>query len=68
MDDINPKKYIYDVIKLKKMVIVNFQFISSWNMNYKSWRVQKKIPIKIIKYEDLLKETYNVVLKILLNL
>ena len=27
-------------------------------MNYKSWRVQKKIPIKIIQYEDLLKETY----------
>ena len=29
-------------------------------MNYKSWRVQKKIPIKIIQYEDLLKETYAV--------
>ena len=27
-------------------------------MNYKSWRVQKKIPIKIIQYEDLLKETF----------
>ena len=27
-------------------------------MNYKSWKVQKKIPIKIIQYEDLLKETY----------
>ena len=29
-------------------------------MNYKSWRVQKKIPIKIIKYEDLLSETHTV--------
>ena len=38
----------------------DFQFISSWNMNYRSWRVQKKIPIKIIQYEDLLKETYAV--------
>ena len=27
-------------------------------MNYKSWDIQKKIPIKIIKYEDLLKETF----------
>ena len=27
-------------------------------MNYKSWNVQKKIPIKIIKYEDLLNYTY----------
>ena len=27
-------------------------------MNYKSWNIQKKIPIKIIKYEDLLKETF----------
>ena len=27
-------------------------------MNYKSWRVQKKIPIKIIQYEDLFKETH----------
>ena len=29
-------------------------------MNYKSWRVQKKIPIKIIQYEDLLRETHSV--------
>ena len=29
-------------------------------MNYKSWKVQKKIPIKIIQYEDLLRETHSV--------
>ena len=29
-------------------------------MNYKSWNIQKKIPIKIIKYEDLIKETFAV--------
>ena len=27
-------------------------------MNYKSWNIQKKIPVKIVKYEDLLKETF----------
>ena len=51
-------KYIYDVHKIKEDGYSNFQFISSWSMNYKSWNIQKKIPIKIIKYEDLLKETF----------
>ena len=54
----NLNKYIYDVHKIKEDGYSNFQFISSWSMNYKSWRVQKKIPIKIIQYEDLLKETF----------
>ncbi|MDA7805865.1 sulfotransferase domain-containing protein [Candidatus Pelagibacter sp.] len=54
----NSKNYIYDVMNVKKDGYSDFQFISSWSMNYKSWRVQKKIPIKIIKYENLLKETY----------
>ena len=54
----NSKNYIYDITNVKKDGYSDFQFISSWNMNYKSWRVQKKIPIKIIQYEDLLKETF----------
>ncbi|MDB9757694.1 sulfotransferase domain-containing protein [Candidatus Pelagibacter ubique] len=54
----NLNKYIYDVHKIKEDGYSNFQFISSWNMNYKSWNIQKKIPIKIIKYEDLIKETF----------
>ena len=54
----NSKNYIYDVMNVKKDGYSDFQFISSWSMNYKSWNVQKKIPIKIIKYEDLLKETF----------
>ena len=54
----NPKNYIYDVRNVKEDGYSDFQFISSWSMNYKSWRVQKKIPIKIIQYEDLLRETY----------
>ena len=54
----NSKNYIYDIRNVKEHGYSDFQFISSWNMNYKSWRVQKKIPIKIIQYEDLLKETF----------
>ena len=54
----NSKNYIYDVMNVQKDGYSDFQFISSWSMNYKSWNVQKKIPIKIIKYEDLLKETF----------
>jgi len=54
----DPNKFIYDVKRVEQYGYSDFQFISSWNMNYKSWRVQKKIPIKIIQYEDLLKETY----------
>ena len=54
----DPNKFIYDVERVEQYGYSDFQFISSWSMNYKSWRVQKKIPIKIIQYEDLLKETY----------
>jgi hypothetical protein len=54
----NSKNYIYDVRNVKKDGYSDFQFISSWSMNYKSWNIQKKSPIKIIKYEDLLKETF----------
>jgi len=57
---INPNKFIYDVERVEQYGYSDFQFISSWSMNNKSWRVQKEIPIKIIRYEDLLKETYNV--------
>ena len=57
---INSKKFIYDVERVEQYGYSDFQFISSWSTNYKSWRIQKEIPIKIIRYEDLLKETYNV--------
>ncbi len=55
---LNEKNYIYDVHNFKEDGYSDFQFISSWSTNYKSWKVQKKIPVKIIRYEDLLKETY----------
>ena len=56
----NEKNYIYDVGNFEKDGYGDFQFISSWYTNYKSWKVQNKIPIKIIKYEDLLNETFEV--------
>ena len=54
----NEKNFIYDVQNLKKDGYSDFQFISSWETNYKSWIVQKQIPFMIVKYENLLKETY----------
>ena len=52
----NHKKYIYD--NSGNQDYGNFQFISSWSNNYKSWKIQKDIPVKIIRYEDLLEKTY----------
>ena len=55
---LNESNYIYDVSKFDEDGYSDFQFVSSWATNYKSWMVQKKIPIKVIKYEDLLTKTY----------
>lgn len=52
------KKFIYDYHKVDDYS--DFQFISSWEKNYKSWINQNNIPIKIIKYEDLYNKTFNV--------
>ncbi len=54
----NKKQFVYDVEKVEEFGFSDFQFLSSWDMNYKSWKVQKKVPLKFIKYEDLLKETF----------
>ena len=56
----NDKNFIYYVQKFEENGYSDFQFISSWNVNYESWKVQKKIPIKFIKYEDLQNQTYYV--------
>jgi len=55
---LNQNNYIYDVNNFENDGYGDFQYISSWSINYKSWKVQKKIPIKIIKYEDLLNQTF----------
>ena len=62
---VNQNQYIYDIHNFKKDGYSDFQFISSWGTNYKSGKIQKKVPIKIVKYEDLLNSTYAVFLDII---
>ena len=47
---------IYDFKKKKDFS--DYQFISSWEKNYQSWKNNKLIPVKFLRYEDLLKETF----------
>ncbi len=61
----NEKNFIYNIQKFEDLGYSDFQFISSWSTNYRSWNIQKKIPIKLIKYEDLLNATYEVFLDII---
>ena len=55
---INEKKFIYDYHS--KNDYSDFQFISSWEKNYKSWINQNSLPVKIIKYENLYAKTFEV--------
>ena len=59
----NEKRYIYDQHKSEDYS--DFQFIGSWKTNFQSWKYQKEIPIKFIKYESLLDETYLTSLEII---
>ena len=52
----NDKKFIYNF--KKKNDYSDFTFISSWEKNFLSWKGQNDFPIKIIRYEDLLSNTY----------
>ena len=54
----NEKKFIYNFHN--KNDYGDFQFISSWEKNYKSWINQNILPIKLIKYENLYHETFEV--------
>ncbi len=54
----NESNYIYDF--KKKNDYSDYQFISSWERNYQSWKKNKLIPVKFLKYEDLLQETFYV--------
>ena len=56
----NDKNFIYYIQKFEENGYSDFQFISSWNIHYQSWKKQNKIPIKFIKYEDLQNQTYYV--------
>ena len=55
---LNKNKYIYDYHT--KNDYSDFQLISSWENNYRSWKNQKNILVKFIKYEDLYNKTYEV--------
>ena len=55
---LNERKYIYDYEKSQEYS--DFQFISSWSNNYKAWKSQNEIPLKLVKYEDLMTKTYEV--------
>ena len=56
---LNEKKFTYDYFK--KNDYSDFQFISSWEKNYKSWNNNSDFPVKLIKYEDLINKTFYVV-------
>jgi hypothetical protein len=58
-------QYIYDIHKFTENGYSDFQFISSWEINYESWKLQKTIPIKIIRYEDLLDQTFSVAYEVI---
>ena len=60
----NKNKYLIDD-RQNEINYGNFQFISSWTNNYKSWKNYKKFEILFVKYEDLENNTLNTFLKIL---
>ena len=62
---IHDKNFLYNVQNFEKSGYADFQFIGSWSTNYKSWKNQKKIPVKFIKYEDLEKKTFSVFFEII---
>ncbi len=54
MQDVN--NFTYDF--KKKNDYSDYQFVSSWEKNYQSWKNNSLLPVKFFKYEDLLKETF----------
>ena len=59
----NERRYIYDQHKIDDFS--DFQFIGSWKTNFQSWYYQKEIPMKLVKYENLLSDTYSTSLQII---
>jgi len=60
---LSEKKYIHNYYA--KDDFSDFQFISSWERNYKSWINQKIFPVKLIRYEDLSVKTLDVFIEII---
>jgi len=61
---LSEKKYLYDYNQSNDFS--DFQFISSWEKNYKSWTKQDIFPIKVIKYEELMNNTFETFKEIIL--
>ena len=59
----NKRKTIFDD-KVKKNQ-QDIHFLSDWSGHYKSWKNIGFCPVKIIKYEDVLSDTYSVFISIL---
>ena len=60
---LSEKKYIHDYHT--KNDFSDFQFISSWEKNYKSWINQKNFSVKLIRYEDLSLRTLDIFIEII---
>ncbi len=60
---LNENKFTYD--QFKKDDFSDFQFISSWEKNYQTWKNNKTFPLMIIKYENLQNETFFVFEKLI---
>ena len=54
---LNERKFTYDYFK--KNDYGDFQFLSSWEKNYQTWINNKMFPTLVIKYEDLINNTYD---------
>ena len=61
---LSEKKYLYDYNQANDFS--DFQFISSWEKNYNSWAKQDIFPIKVIKYEELMNNTFETFKEIIL--
>ncbi len=60
---LSERKYIHDFHS--KDDFSDFQFISSWEKNYKSWVNQNTFPVKLVKYEDLNVRTLDILREII---
>ncbi len=53
---LNERKFTYDYFK--KNDFGDFQFLSSWEKNYQTWINNKMFPTLVIKYENLISQTF----------
>ena len=53
---LNERKFTYDYFK--KNDYGDFQFLSSWEKNYQTWINNKMFPTLVIKYENLVSQTF----------